>query len=411
MDNRVCGYGDGLLTKDRHRLFPIGFYELPKDDMDLKAMVASGVNLIRCGSKLDLDRIETLGAMGWISLPVQLGATNDLKEQILLVADHPALAVWEGPDEIVWNFTAWSHLWKKDRVGIFEHEGEWWMQTPMVINYSEQKSGEIMPKINEAIQLVRRLDPHNRQFWINEARDSDLKFVRQYINHIDIIGCDDYPIRSDDREAVRVGVSTDRWKQVGRNKPVWMVLQGYSWSDLEDYDRGIAYPTFNESRLMAYDCIVHGARGILYWGSSYLKSDSHESFRQSLYALTSELSALQSFLIAAEEGYVQVSVTEGRKQDENPSINSGQVVKLTARRIGRDWLIVLVNESNETCMGIEVTGLIDLEGTEFVLLYGNESITITRGELVTRMMPHQVKVFATSRKWETYRRQGRDFVK
>jgi len=99
----------------------------------------------------------------------------------LLVADHPALAVWEGPDEIVWNFTAWSHLWKKDRVGIFEHDGEWWMQTPMVINYSEQKSGEIMPKINEAIQLVRRLDPHNRQFWINEARDSDLKFVRQYI--------------------------------------------------------------------------------------------------------------------------------------------------------------------------------------------------------------------------------------
>ena len=96
-------------------------------------------------------------------------------------------------------------------------------------------------------------------------------------------------------------------------------------------------------------------------------------------------------MIAAEEGYVQVSVTEGRKQDENPSINSGQAVKLTARRIGRDWLIVLVNESNEICMGIEVTGLIDLEGTEFVLLYGNESITITRGELVTRMMPHQVR--------------------
>ena len=165
----------------------------------------------------------------------------------------------------------------------------------MVINYSEQKSGEIMPKINEAIQLVRRLDPHNRQFWINEARDSDLKFVRQYINHIDIIGCDDYLIRSDDRAAVREGVSTDRWKQVGRNKPVWMVLQGFSWSDLEDYDRGIAYPTFNESRLMAYYCIVHGARGILYWGSSYLKSDSHESFRQSLYALTSELSAYNLF--------------------------------------------------------------------------------------------------------------------
>ena len=62
-------------------------------------------------------------------------------------------------------------------------------------------------------------------------------------------------------------------------------------------------------------------------------------------------------------------------------------------------------------LGVEVTGLIDLEGTEFALLYGNESITITRGELVTRMMPYQVKVFATSRKWETCLCQGRDFVK
>jgi len=29
---------------------------------------------------------------------------------------------------------------------------------------------------------------------------------------------------------------------------------------------------------------------------------------------------------------------------------------------------VLVNESNQTYMGVEITGLIDLEGTEFVLL-------------------------------------------
>ncbi|MHC4865405.1 MAG: hypothetical protein ACYTEX_15055 [Planctomycetota bacterium] len=31
------------------------------------------------------------------------------------------------------------------------------------------------------------------------------------------------------------------------------------------------------------------------------------------------------------------------------------------------------------------------------------------GELVTRMQPYQVQVFATSRKWESKRQQGRDF--
>jgi hypothetical protein len=42
--------------------------------------------------------------------------------------------------------------------------------------------------------------------------------------------------------------------------------------------------------------------------------------------------------------------------------------RTTCRRIGIGWLIVLVNESNQAYMDVEITGLIDLEGTEFVLL-------------------------------------------
>ena len=38
---------------------------------------------------------------------------------------------------------------------------------------------------------------------------------------------------------------------------------------------------------------------------------------------------------------------------------------------------MMVNKSNQTYMGVEITGLIDLEGTEFVLLNGNESIIVT----------------------------------
>ena len=37
---------------------------------------------------------------------------------------------------------------------------------------------------------------------------------------------------------------------------------------------------------------------------------------------------------------------------------------------------MLVNESNQAYMDVEITGLIDLEGTEFVLLTGNESIIV-----------------------------------
>jgi len=413
MNDYVYGQGDGLLTKDGRRLFPIGFYELPKDDTQLKTMAESGVNLVRCGNKENLDRVKNLGMMGWVSLPVHSGVTDNLRKQIESLVDHPALAVWEGPDEIVWNFTAFSHLWRKDRIGVFEHEGEWWMQTPLVIEYSEEKAKEIMPNMREAIQLVRSLDKHNRQFWINEARDSDLKFVRQYIDYVDITGCDDYPVRADGNyKAVRVGNSTERWQQIGRGRPVWMVLQGFSWSDLEEHADDVAYPTFAESRLMAYDCIARGARGILYWGSSYLKSTGREAFRESLYALTSELATLQPFLIAPEERYVQIKVIEGRRRPDQELPDYPKLgVRMTTRRTGRDWLIILVNEDDKMHMGVEVSGLDDLNGMDFVLLYGDETVTVNRGELVTRMMPYEVKVFATSRKWETDQRKGRDFVK
>jgi hypothetical protein len=126
--------------------------------------------------------------------------------------------------------------------------------------------------------------------------------------------------------------------------------------------------------------------------------------------LTSELAALQPFLTAPEEKYARVKVSEGRRRGE-PITEPELGVRMTARRTGRDWMIILVNEDEKIHMEVEVSGLDDLNGMDFVLLYGDEIATINRGELVTRMMPHEVKVFTTSRKWETDRRKERDFVK
>ena len=326
------------------------------------------------------------------------------------LAEHPALAVWEGPDEVVWSFTAYSGLWKQDQLAVFPNKGEWWMQTPLAIEYSEGRAAEIMPKMREAIEFIRSVDPYNRQIWINEARDSDLKFVRQYIDFVDITGCDDYPIRPESRPAIRLADSTNRWRQVGKGRPVWMVLQGFTWNDLSDGDTDIiAFPSFAESRLMAYACIANGARGILYWGSSYMKSEGKEAFRKSLYALTSELAALQPFLTAPVEQYVTVREIDDGRTDIPPPI-SARGVSVTARRIGREWLVVLVNEDEHSHMGVEVTGLDALNGTEFVELYGEEETTISEGAFVTRMLPFEVKLFATHRKWETDRREGREFA-
>lgn len=409
------------LTKNGRAFFPIGCYELPKEDTGLREMAEAGFNLVHCRNAPDLDRVHAAGMMGWVSVPLQLGADNDaLRKAVEAVREHPALAVWEGPDEVVWNFTAYSGL---HRSGIYKAPDEWWRQTPFAVERSEVEAKNILPKLREACKMVRRVDLRNHPIWINEAARSDMKFVREYLDDIDITGCDIYPIHEKNGESQHlpavVGDYTDRYRRVGRGKPVWMVLQGFSWHLIAPKDQQSAYPSFAETRLMAYSAIAHGAKGILYWGTVMLPKES--PFRQSLFALTSELNALQPFLTAEKQANVRVSLTESLTAKEMAgariSINgsngqpleSSQGVRLLARQCRREWLIVLVNEDDHPHMGVELSALARFNGQTLELLYGSESATVKRGGFVTRLKPYEVKVFATSRKWESSRRNGRDF--
>jgi predicted methyltransferase len=393
----------GFLVKGGKPLFPIGCYELPKDDAELERMARAGMNLVRCRDRSDLDRVAAVGMFGWIVVPMQQGASDGVRKKIESAVTHPALAIWEGPDEVVHNFTAWSGLYRTKK--IYTSRDAWARQSSEAIVYSERQARQVIPKLHEAIELIHTLDQRKRQIWINEAAKSDVKFVRQYVDHIDITGCDIYPVKADSQDVAVVGDATERWKKVGRNvKPVWMVLQAFSWSELGEYygHKTVVYPTFAESRFIAYDAIVHGARGILYWGSHYLKSSE---FRQSLYALTSELAALQPFLVAGEYPHAQLTLVE---LEPDPSARG---VRISVRRAGREWIVILVNEDDRSHLGVEITGLEEMNGRALQLLYGSEQTTVERGEFITRIKPLEVKVFATSGQWETDQRSGRDFPK
>jgi len=394
------GQVTGFLGTGETTHFPIGFYELPQGDAALQAMADAGANLIRCGSRADLDRAQRAGMHGWVTLPLHAGATDSLRTQIEDVVDHPALAIWEGPDEIVWNFTAFSGLHKS--MGVYEHADEWWLQTRRSIKYSESKAAEIIPNMRASVELIRSIDTKSRPVWMNEALRSDVKFVRQYLPFIDIVGCDIYPVTGKERKIERMAGATDRWVQAGKGKPVWMVMQAFSWDELgEDYvARGTAYPSFAESRFMAYDVIAHGAKGIMYWGSTYLKS---EDFRGSLYTLISELTSLNAFLVAPDEPDVKLRLIE--LTEELP----GYGVAMAARRSGSDWMIALINEDAIPRMAVEVSGLERIEGHDLMLLYGEETARVTGGEIVVRLQPKEVKVFSTSRAFESARRDLREY--
>lgn len=399
-----CSFTAELFTpiqRDGQPLYPIGFYELPDTDAGLKAMADAGVNLVRVDSRADLDRLEAMGMFGVMPLPLQQGATDALRTSVEAVADHPALAAWEGPDEIVWNFTSYSGLHRT--MGIHKTDDAWEAQSPEAVAYANEQAATIIPSMREAAALVRELDPNGRPIWINEAQDSDVFYVRQYLDFVDITGCDLYPIKVDNRRVWRMGDATERWNAIGRGKPVWMVLQAFSWNELgEYYDvKEVAYPTFAESRFMAWDVIVHGADAILYWGSHYLKSGA---FRESVYALTSELAALQPFLVAPDVPDTRIEVID------LPADRGERGVHGVVRRAGDEWLVALINEDEVRHLGVIVHGLDALNGRDMHLLYGDETVPVSNGELIVRMQSLEVKVYGTSRTWESPRRDGRAYV-
>ena len=387
---------DGFIRRKGKPLFPIGFYEMPGDEKALARMAKAGVNLVRTGSKESLDRAQDVGMMGWMPLGFQDGPTEAFRKRVEEVVDHPSLAVWEGPDEIIWTFTAYSFL--KDRAGFTRDD--WNAQKKIAVDYSEKEAQRIMPAMKGAVELIRKLDKANRPVWINEAVDSDVRFARQYMPFIDITGADYYAVRKTGTDLASIGRSVKRWDAIGQGKPVWMVLQGFSWHTIKP-TREKLYPAFKDSRFMAYDAIVHGSKGVLYWGSNTIDDPD---FRTSLYAVTSELAALQPFLTGSRVAGVEAKLIH----DLFDEVGIGVRAKLF--RYGNEFLLMLVNEDNHHRLGVDVHGLQPINGRKLHLLYGEETAVVSRGNIVTRMQPFEVKLFATQKeRYETDWMDGREY--
>ena len=99
---------DGMLQSNGQRQFILGLYEEAKDDAFAAEAAQAGFNLIRVTpSKESLDRAQKYGMQAWIPLGglSVSGVTDEtnLKNIIESWKSHPAFAVWEAPDEALWN--------------------------------------------------------------------------------------------------------------------------------------------------------------------------------------------------------------------------------------------------------------------------------------------------------------------
>jgi hypothetical protein len=259
---------DGVLLVDGQKIFPIGFTMPPQpgattpDGKDgLQELHDAGGSFMRTGpggekkwddewiahEKKWMDAAAKAGmrCMPWLKelAHIEEGAAEKekrLRHVIDTFKDHPGLGIWKGDDEPEWG-------------------------------------KQPVPNLERAYTIIKEQDPHH-PVWIVEAPRGTIDTLRAYSNPKtrDITGVDIYPVSFPpgihsllpNDEISLVGDHARIMMDVAQGKmPVWLTLQ-FAWSGVTTKGRTLTFPTYHQQRFMAYQAIITGARGLIYFGGN-----------------------------------------------------------------------------------------------------------------------------------------------
>jgi len=370
---------DGMLIINGKRTFIIGSYYLPKSEKPYKDLADNGFNYVRLSAEpIELEKATQNNLLGWMSLGVINNTSRNadverLSKVINMHKDNPAILCWEIADEP-------TYTW----------------------NSAEPR---IKPEpMKETYDLIKQLDNEHLVF-TNHAPVNLISTLQKYNNSTDIVAVDVYPVvphgitptyalLQDGMQGdllnpyiSQVGEYIDKMKKVvNDSKPVFAVLQGFAWEMLkpenERNEAMIKYPTYKESRFMAYNAIVHGASGILYWGWGYTPQPSE--FMDNLYRVTSELSKMQN-IVSTES----ISINIGKTYHElGNSVDAG-IETILKKAEGNYYLIAVNSDKNKIKVTLE--GLINFN--EAVVLKEDRDLSIENGNITDSFETFDVHIY------------------
>jgi hypothetical protein len=365
----AIGKGGHLLLNGR-RFFPLGLYAKPKGDDPYGEMARAGFNLVSTAFDLAaLDAAAKAGIYCWIPLgdAMDLTASREtrearLREVVAGAKDHPALLLYESVDEPAWT-------WKEPA-----------------------KPRVTAEQLATGYQLVKQLDP-NHPVTLNHAPQNTVATLRRYNAACDAVSVDIYPIIPPDMLHVYgltadrrhgdlrnqtpscVGEYADKMRQVaGPDRPVWMVLQGFAWADLDaeaKVQSSVVYPTYEKTRYMAWQSVIHGCNGIIYWGTHTVEQPG--DCWNGIVRTVRELADLHDVLVADE-----APVKLEKEYDElGYSIDAG--VETSVRDAGGYRYLLAANSSIDPA-GVTFAGSQLAEGPVEVLGEGR-TVAVKAGRL------------------------------
>lgn len=301
----IPGYGDPavrigadrFLSVDGKPFFAIGAYAFPKG-MTLQEGKAMGFNLAHLSANIsEWESAQKTGLKVWHSfggdLDFESGDVEKKKEGIQKIVNeystHPALLFWESMDEPAWT------------------------------DGNPAQARATAQGLTQGREFLRSLDVHH-PVYLNHAPRNTADTLRAYNPACDIVCVDIYPIippgmkpmyaiTPDGRHGDLpnqtpscVGEYVDKMKSVAEpNQAAFVVLQGFAWEALRDTQVDpafIRYPSYRESRFMAYNAITHGANGLMYWGLAYVSKD--QPFIRDLSRVLQEINPLTPVLVGRD---------------------------------------------------------------------------------------------------------------
>ena len=271
--SKVTINSDHVLVFNGRNVFPIGFTMPPPPDGKtpsgknaIEELHDAGANFLRTGlmgapwteaafdrEQQYQDRAAKYGMFCLVNLRElgSIGLGDEAKEALLrkLIGrfkDHPGMGLWKHVDEPEWG----------------KHP---------------------IPPMSRATEIIRELDP-DHPIEITQAPRGTVEALKAYNVTTDIIAADIYPIGYPpgthsllpNKEISMVGDYTKKMMEVAEGKmPVWMTLQ-IVWSGVIKPGKTLRFPTFPEERFMAYQAIINGARGLIFFGGHIPKAMTSE---------------------------------------------------------------------------------------------------------------------------------------
>ncbi len=186
-------------------------------------------------------------------------------------------------------------------------------------------------------ELVRRLDPDHPTWAVLFQVDE----LAEYRHTCDVLGTDPYPLPQ--KPVAMAGEWARKTSRAGA-AAVWQVPQAFDWATYHKDENPSKYrpPTYEEIRVMTYQALIGGAKGLIYYSFFDLQRD-HLGFQtrwKDLARIGGEMLDLMPALLAADPPPPEVSV-------------SGP--EWTVRRDGnRVWVLVANPEPKPVTMRLAV---------------------------------------------------------